>query len=127
MTASQESSDSTLQEKHKKLAELQAEVNKIFAEAITNQVKTVDFATEIWVNAMLEKKPYVAIACRMIHHSTTFMGEELLQFLRFLANKTLEKDASIVHWAVNLINQGLIINNTLKEEKKNGEFEMQNL
>lgn len=127
MTTNEQSLDCTLPEKHKKLAELQAEVNRIFAEAITNQVKTVDFATEIWVNAMLEKKLYVAIACRMIHHSTTFMGEELLQFLRFLAQKTLEKDASIVHWAVDLINQGLIINNTLKEENENGEFEMPNL
>lgn len=127
MTANEQSPKLTLQEQHKQLAELQAEVNTIFAEAITNQVKTVDFATEIWVNAMLEKKPYVAIACRMIHHSTNFLGEELLQFLRFLAQKTLEKDASIVHWAVDLINQGLIINNTLKEENENGEFEMQNL
>lgn len=127
MTANEQIPEVTLQKKHKLLEALQAEVNIIFAEAITNQVKTADFATEIWVNAMLEKKPYVAIACRMIHHSTTFMGEELLQFLRFLAQKTLEKDASIVHWAVDLINQGLIINNTLKEENENGEFEMQNL
>ena len=91
MTASEQSSDRTLQEKHKELAKLQAEVNKIFSEAITNQVKTADFATEIWVQAMLEKRPYVAIACRMIHHSTTFLGDELLQFLRYLAKGTLEK------------------------------------
>jgi len=127
MTANEQIPEITLQEKHKLLEALQAEVNIIFAEAITNQVKTADFATEIWVNAMLEKKPYVAIACRMIHHSTNFLGDELLQFLRFLANKTLEKDASSVQWAVDLINQGLIINNTLKEENENGEFEMQNL
>ncbi|MEG4084663.1 hypothetical protein [Microcoleus sp. POL10_C6] len=127
MTATQENSDCTLQEKHKQLAELQAEVNKIFAEAITNQVTTVDFATEIWVQAMLEKKPYVAIACRMIHHSTTFLGDELLQFLRYLATGTLQQDASIVYWAVDLVNQGLIINNTLKENNENGECEMQNL
>lgn len=127
MTASEQSSDRTLQEKHKKLAELQAEVNKIFAEAITNQVKTADFATEIWVQAMLEKRPYVAIACRMIHHSTTFLGDELLQFLRYLAKGTLEKDTAIVYWAVDLINQGLIINNTLKEDDQNGEFEMPNV
>ena len=57
MTASQKIPESTLQEKHKELAELQAEVNIIFAETITNQVKTADFATEIWVNAMLEQKP----------------------------------------------------------------------
>ncbi|MEG4248697.1 hypothetical protein [Microcoleus sp. Pol10D4] len=127
MTASEQSSDRTLQEKHKKLAELQAEVNKIFAEAITNEVKTADFATEIWVQAMLEKRPYVAIACRMIHHSTTFLGDELLQFLRYLAKGTLEQDSSIVQWAVDLINQGLIINNTLKEENQNGKFDVQSL
>ncbi|MEG5033284.1 hypothetical protein [Microcoleus sp. AT3-D2] len=127
MTASEQSSDRTFQEKHKKLAELQAEVNKIFAEAITNQVKTADFATEIWVQAMLEKRPYVAIACRMIHHSTTFLGDELLQFLRYLAKGTLEKDTAIVYWAVDLINQGLIINNTLKEDDQNGKFEMPNV
>ncbi|MEG5063043.1 hypothetical protein QUB33_05405 [Microcoleus sp. B3-A4] len=127
MTSSEQSSDLTLQEKHKELAELQAEVNKIFAEAITNEVKTADFATEIWVQAMLEKRPYVAIACRMIHHSTTFLGDELLQFLRYLAKGTLEQDSSIVYWAVDLINQGLIINNTLKEDDQNGECEMQNL
>ncbi|MEG4210375.1 hypothetical protein [Microcoleus sp. S13_B4] len=127
MTTNEPIPELTLQEKHKQLAELQAEVNTIFAEAISNKVKNVDFATEIWVNAMLEKKPYVAIACRMIHHSTNFLGDELLQFLRFLANKTLEKDASSVQWAVDLINQGLIINNTLKEDNKNGQFEVQNL
>ncbi|MEG4857055.1 hypothetical protein QUB75_04910 [Microcoleus sp. K1-B6] len=127
MTASEQSSDRALQEKHKELAELQAEVNKIFAEAITNQVKTLDFATEIWVQAMLEKRPYVAIACRMIHHSTNFLGDELLQFLRYLATGTLQQDASIVYWAVDLVNQGLIINNTLKENNENGECEMQNL
>ncbi|MEG4838404.1 hypothetical protein [Microcoleus sp. B9-D4] len=127
MTASEQSSDRTLQEKHKELAELQAEVNKIFAEAITNEVKAADFATEIWVQAMLEKRPYVAIACRMIHHSTTFLGDELLQFLRYLAKGTLEQDSSIVQWAVDLINQGLIINNTLKEENQNGKFDVQSL
>ncbi|MEG5036214.1 hypothetical protein [Microcoleus sp. AT3-D2] len=124
MTASEQSSDRTLQEKHKQLAQLQAEVNSIFAEAIANQVTTVDFATEIWIKAMLESKPYAAIACRMIHHSTTFLGEELLQFLQFLAKGTAEKDASIVGWAVDLINQGLIINNTLKEDNGNGEIEL---
>ena len=127
MTASEQSSDRTFQEKHKKLAELQAEVNKIFAEAITNQVKTADFATEIWVQAMLDSKPYAAIACRMIHHSTNFLGDELLQFLRYLAKGTLEKDTAIGYWAVDLINQGLIINNTLKEDDQNGKFEMPNV
>ncbi|MEG4965758.1 hypothetical protein QUB11_03775 [Microcoleus sp. B6-A1] len=76
---------------------------------------------------MLEKRPYVAIACRMIHHSTTFLGDELLQFLRYLAKGTLEQDSSIVQWAVDLINQGLIINNTLKEENQNGKFDVQSL
>lgn len=127
MTADEQNLELTLKEKHKLLAALQAEVNAIFAEATTNQVKTADFAIEIWVNAMLEKKPYVAIACRMIHHSTTFLGDELLQFLRYLANGTVEKDASIVQWAVDLINQGLIINNTLKEENENGKFDVQSL
>ncbi|MEG4850819.1 hypothetical protein QUB10_07905 [Microcoleus sp. B5-D4] len=127
MTDSKQIPDSTLEEKHKKLAELQAEVNKIFAEAITNQVKTLDFATEIWINTMLDSKPYAAIACRMIHHSTNFLGDELLQFLQYLAKGTNEKDASIVQWALDLIDQGLNINNTLKEEKENDEFDLQSL
>ncbi|MEG4458695.1 hypothetical protein [Microcoleus sp. N9_A1] len=127
MIDSQKIPEITLQEKQKQLEALQAEVDIIFAEAIINQVKTADFAIETWVNAVQQKAPYVAIASRMIHHSTSFQGDEMLQFLRFLAKGTLEKNASIVHWAVDLINQGLIINNTLKEENENGEFEMQNL
>ncbi|MEG3898146.1 MULTISPECIES: hypothetical protein [unclassified Microcoleus] len=94
MTASELISELTLKEQHKLLAALQAEVDTIFAEAITNHVKNADFAVEIWVNAMLEKKAYVAIACRMIHHITTFLGDELLQFLRYLAKEPLEKNES---------------------------------
>ncbi|MEG4166515.1 MULTISPECIES: hypothetical protein [unclassified Microcoleus] len=127
MTTNRQIPEFTLEERQKQLQQLQAEVDTIFAEAITNHVKIADFSVEIWVNAMLEKKAYVAIACRMIHHSTTFLGDELLQFMRYLANKTLEKDASIVQWAVDLINQGLIINNTLKEKNQNGKFDVQSL
>ncbi|WP_445245340.1 hypothetical protein [Microcoleus sp. OTE_8_concoct_300] len=93
---------------------LQAEVDIIFAEAIINQVKKADFAIETWVNAVQQKAPYVAIASRMIHQSTNFQGDEMLQFLRFLAKGTLEKNESIAEWAVNLINDGLVISNSLK-------------
>ncbi|MEG4458464.1 hypothetical protein [Microcoleus sp. N9_A1] len=127
MSDNQQISEITLEEKQKQLEGLQADVDRIFAEAITNQISTADFAIEIWVNAVQQKAPYVAIASRMIHHSTNFQGDEMLQFLRYLANKTLEKDASIVQWAVDLINQGLIINNTLKEENQNGKFDVQSL
>ncbi|MEG4047352.1 hypothetical protein [Microcoleus sp. Pol17_C1] len=127
MTDRQKFPEITLQEKQKQLEALQAEVDIILAEAIINQVKTADFAIHIWVNAVQQKAPYVAIASRMIHHSTNFQGDEMLQFLRFLAKGTLKKDASIAQWAVDLINQGLIINNTFKEDNENGECEMQNL
>jgi hypothetical protein len=63
-----------------------------------------------------QKAPYVAIASRMIHHSTNFQGDEMLQFLRYLAKGTLEKNESIAQWAVNLINDGLVISNSLKQE-----------
>ena len=116
MTDSQKIPEIALQEKQKQLEALQADVDIIFAEASINQVKTVDFAIKVWVNAVQQKAPYVAIARRMIHHSTNFQGDEMLQFLRFLAKGTLEKNASIAQWAVNLINQGLIISNCLKEE-----------
>jgi hypothetical protein len=52
----------------------------------------------------------------MIHHSTNFQGDEMLQFLRFLANGTLEKNVWLAQWAVNLINDGLVISNSLKRE-----------
>ena len=114
MTDSQKIPEIALQEKQKQLKALQAEVDIIFAEAIINQVKTADFAIQTWVNAVQQKAPYVAIASRMIHHSTNFQGDEMLHFLRFLAKGTLEKNASIAEWAVNLINDGLVISNSLK-------------
>ncbi|MEG4500649.1 hypothetical protein QUB05_26375 [Microcoleus sp. F10-C6] len=40
----------------------------------------------------------------------------MLQFLRFLAKGTLEKNESIAQWAVDLINQGLVISNSLKQK-----------
>jgi len=116
MTGSQGVPELILEEKQKQLEALQADVDLIFAEAITNQVKTVDLPIKIWVNAVQQKAPYVAIASRMIHHSTSFKGDEMLQFLRFLAKGTLEKNASIAEWAVNLINDGLVISNSLKLE-----------
>lgn len=116
MTASEPIPELTLEEKQKQLEALQAEVNIIFAEAITNQVKTVDFAIKVWVNAVQQKAPYVAIASRMIYHSTNFQGDEMLQFLRFLAKGTLEKNVLLAQWAFNLINDGLVISNRLKLE-----------
>jgi hypothetical protein len=114
ITNSQENSVITLEEKQKQWKALQADVDLIMIEAITNQVTTVDFAIKIWVNAVQQKAPYVAIACRMIYHSTNFQGDEMLQFLRFLAKGTLEKNELIAQWAVDLINQGLVISNSLK-------------
>ncbi|MEG4397094.1 hypothetical protein [Microcoleus sp. BROC3] len=120
MTDSQTIPEITLQEKQKQLEALQIEVNKIFTEAISKKVKNLDFAIEIWVNAVQEKAAYVAIASLMIRHSTNFQGDEMLQFLRFLTNGTLKKDASIAQWAVDLINQGLVINNALNFKAKRG-------
>lgn len=120
MTDSQKIPEITLQEKQKQLEALQIEVNKIFTEAISKKVKNLDFAIEIWVNAVQEKAAYVAIASLMIRHSTNFQGDEMLQFLRFLTNGTLKKDASIAQWAVDLINQGLVINNALNFKAKRG-------
>ncbi|MEG4533398.1 hypothetical protein [Microcoleus sp. D2_18a_D3] len=119
MSNNQETPVITGEQKQKQLEALQVDVDIIFAEAIANQVKTVDFAIEIWVNAMQEKAAYVAIASRMIHHSTNFQGDEMVRFLRYLADGTLDKNASIAQWSVNLINDGLIISNSLSLKQEN--------
>ncbi|MEG3907831.1 hypothetical protein QT979_05985 [Microcoleus sp. w2-18bC1] len=124
MTTNKQIPQVTLEEKQKQLEELQAKVDTVFAEAIRRKLNTLDFSIEVWLNAILKKDAYVAIACRMIGYSTHFQSEELLKFMRYLANGTLEKNESIAHRAVDLINQGLIINNTLKEENESVKFDV---
>ncbi|MEG4424884.1 MULTISPECIES: hypothetical protein [unclassified Microcoleus] len=114
MANDEQISQFTLEEKQRQLDLLQAEVDKIFASAMKRKLNTIEFAIEIWVNAILEKDAYVAIACRMIGYNTHFEGNQLLEFMRYLANGTLEQNESIAQRAVNLINQGLITNNSLK-------------
>ena len=63
----------------------------------------------------------------MIRYSTRFEGNQLLEFMRYLANGTLEKNESIAQRAVDLINQGLLINNSLKEDNDNVKFDVQSL
>ncbi|MEG4087624.1 hypothetical protein [Microcoleus sp. POL10_C6] len=124
MTTNRQISEVTPEERQKQLQQLQAKVDIVFAEALKRKVNTLEFAIEVWVNAVLEKDAYVAIACRMIGYSTHFQSEELLKFMRYLANGTLEKNESIAHRAVDLINQGLIINNTLKEDNESVKFDV---
>lgn len=127
MTTNRQIPEVTLEERQKQLDELQAKVDRVFAEAMKRKLNTLEFAIEVWVNAVLEKDAYVAIACRMIRYSTHFEGNQLREFMRYLANGTLEKNESIAQRAVDLINQGLITNNTMKEEQQNDKFDLQNL
>ncbi|MEG4496733.1 hypothetical protein QUB05_04995 [Microcoleus sp. F10-C6] len=46
---------------------LQEQVNEVFAEAISNKTTLEVFAVQIWVNAVKQEAPYVAIASRMIN------------------------------------------------------------
>ncbi len=59
MSNNQKIPEITLEEKQKQLEALQADVDIIFAEAITNQVITIDFAIKVWVKAVQQKAPYV--------------------------------------------------------------------
>jgi hypothetical protein len=90
---------------------LQEQVNEVFAEAISNQTKLEVFAVQIWVNAVQQEAPYVAIASRMINLATGLIEDENLAFLRFLAKETLAQNVAKSHWAVQLIYNGLVINN----------------
>ena len=90
---------------------LQEQVNEVFAEAISNQTKLEMFAVQIWVNAVQQKAPYVAIASRMINLATGLIEDENLAFLRFLAKETLAQNVAKSQWAVQLIYNGLVINN----------------
>jgi hypothetical protein len=90
---------------------LQAQINEIFAEAIKNKTSLEVFALEIWVNAVKQEAPYVAIASRMINLATGLAQDENLEFLRFLAKETLAQNVAKSQWAVQLIYNGLIINN----------------
>ena len=127
MTTNRQIPEVTLEERQKQLQQLQAKVDIVFAEALKRKVNTLEFAIEVWVNAVLEKDAYVAIAYRMIRYSTRFEGNQLLEFMRYLANGTLEKNESIAQRAVDLINQGLLINNSLKEDNDNVKFDVQSL
>ena len=69
------------------------------------------FAVDIWVNAVRQEAPYVAIASRMINLATGLAQDDNLAFLRFLATETLAKNVRKSQWAVQLIYNGLVINN----------------
>jgi hypothetical protein len=90
---------------------LQEQVNEVFAEAISNQTTLEVFAVQIWVNAVKQEAPYVAIASRMINLATGLIEDENLAFLRFLAKETLAQNVAKSQWAVQLVYNGLVINN----------------
>ena len=60
---------------------------------------------------MQEKAPYVGIASRMINLATGLIEDENLAFLRFLAKETLAQNVAKSQWSVQLIYNGLVINN----------------
>jgi len=97
--------------RQEQLQSLQAQVNEIFTEAISNKWTLEDFAILIWVNAVNEEAPYVAIASRMINLATGLIEDENLVFLRFLAKQTLAHNIAKSQWAAQLIYNGLVINN----------------
>jgi len=97
--------------REKQLRLLQEQVNEVFAEAISNKTKLEVFAVQIWVNAVQQEAPYVAIASRMINLATGLIEDENLAFLRFLAKETLAQNVAKSQWAVQLIYNGLVINN----------------
>lgn len=90
---------------------LQKQVNEVFAEAISNKTTLEVFAVQIWVNAVKQEAPYVAIASRMINLATGLIEDENLAFLRFLAKETFAQNVAKTQWAVQLIYNGLVINN----------------
>ena len=90
---------------------LQEQVNEVFAEAISNKTTLEVFAVQIWVNAVKQEAPYMAIASRMINLATGLIEDENLAFLRFLAKETLAQNLAKSQWAVQLIYNGLVINN----------------
>lgn len=90
---------------------LQKQVSEVFAEAITDQTKLEVFAVQIWVKAVKQEAPYVAIASRMINLATGLAQNENLELLRFLAKETLAQNVAKSQWAVQLIYNGLVINN----------------
>jgi hypothetical protein len=90
---------------------LQEQVNEVFAEAISNKTTLEVFAVQIWVNAVKQEAPYVAIASRMINLATGLIEDENLGFLQFLAKETLAQNVAKSQWAVQLIYNGLVINN----------------
>ena len=90
---------------------LQEQVNEVFAEAISNKTTLEVFAVQIWVNEVKQEAPYVAIASRMINLVTGLIEDENLAFLRFLAKETLAQNVAKSQWAVQLIYNGLVINN----------------
>jgi vacuolar-type H+-ATPase subunit E/Vma4 len=97
--------------REQQLQSLQAKINDIFAEAIKNKISLEVFAVDIWVNAVRQEAPYVAIASRMINLATGLIEDENLAFLRFLAKETLAQNLAKSQWAVQLIYNGLVINN----------------
>lgn len=97
--------------REQQLQSLQAKINEIFAEAIKNQTSLEVFAVEIWVNAVKQETPYVAIASRMINLATGLVQDDNLAFLQFLAKETLAQNVAKSQWAVQLIYNGLVINN----------------
>jgi len=103
--------------REEQLRALQAQVDEIFTEAISNKLTLGDFAIQIWANAVKEEAPYITIASLMINQATGLTGDDNLAFLRFLAQETLAQNVAKVQWAVQLIYDGLVINNRPKDTK----------
>ncbi|NQE36746.1 hypothetical protein [Microcoleus asticus] len=85
------------------------EMLEIFKKAQNISIR--DFAVEILTGAIMDEKPYVAIASMMIEHSTPLRGEEKRLVLeRFLEEgRKKDGDTSLIEAALKLIADGLII------------------
>lgn len=109
----------TVEEPRRKeqLRSLQAQVDEILVEAISNKWTLIDFAITIWVKTVRKEAPYLAVASLMINKATGLTGDNNYALLRFLVEQTLPQNVEKAQWAVQLIHDGLVINNRPKDTK----------
>ena len=108
--------DLNQEERQQALDELQAQVDEIFTEAISNKWNLTDFAITIWVKTVRQEAPYLAVASLMLNKATGLTGDDNYALLRFLIEQTMAQNAEKVQGAVQLIHDGLIINKSSKDK-----------
>lgn len=88
--------------------EFRQELLAIFDEAVRKKTSIREFAIEILTGAIMNEKPYVAIASMLFEQSTCLEGEKKMLVLEGFIVKSRQSDISVIQTVLKLIADGWI-------------------